>query len=201
MPPRRRGSAQSGARRRDVSAPAPSCRAALRNGLRSAPIQSALRQPTSGVSSQPRLRRDASRRATRPAVPTPGRVAPLSRWAPDTVCSSWRAAKRSTGSRSARRTSAGHRRRWMSVTFPLTSLVRTTSGESARRFKASKIAWLDGWLHQLPRIGSPATTRRRLVSVRERTRGASPARPVPPSAPSQSSCPDDERSPAPGIRS
>jgi hypothetical protein len=46
--------------------------------------------------------------------------------------------------RSARRTSAGHRRRWMSVTFPFTSLVRTTSGESATTFKTSKMARLDG---------------------------------------------------------
>ena len=61
------------------------------------------------------------------------------RCAPDAVCSSWIAARRSTGNRSARQTSAGHRRRWMSVTLPFTSLVRTTSGKSARTFKTSKM--------------------------------------------------------------
>jgi len=49
-------------------------------------------------------------------------------WAPEAVCSSSTAAKRSLGKRSATRTRAGHRRRWMSVTFPFTSRVAITSG-------------------------------------------------------------------------
>ena len=40
----------------------------------------------------------------------------------------------------ATRTKAHQTRRWTSVTFPFTSLVRTTSGESARALIASKIA-------------------------------------------------------------
>ena len=87
-----------------------------------------------------------------------GKRCSQTRWAPELVCSSWIAANRSRGSRSATRTRAGHKRRWMRVTFPLTSLVRTTSGESASTLSVWKIAWLHRWPHQLPRIGSPATS-------------------------------------------
>jgi hypothetical protein len=62
------------------------------------------------------------------------------RCVPEAPCSSWIAANRSVGSRSATWTSAGHNRRGMSVTFPLTSLVRTRSDESARRLIAAKMA-------------------------------------------------------------
>ena len=49
-------------------------------------------------------------------------------------------------------------RRWMSVIFPFTNLVLTTSGDSTRELIASKIAWLDGCARQLPLIRSPATS-------------------------------------------
>ena len=79
------------------------------------------------------------------------------RWAPDAVCSSSTAAKRSPGKRSATRTRAGHSRRWMSVIFPLTRRVAITSGELRTRVSTAKISWPDPCPHQLPRIGSPAT--------------------------------------------
>jgi hypothetical protein len=44
----------------------------------------------------------------------------------------------------------GHRRRWMSVTFPLTSRVAITSGELSTRLSTAKISWPDACPHQLP---------------------------------------------------
>src|SRR5215213_2541946 len=57
------------------------------------------------------------------------------RWAPEAVCSSSTAAKRSLGKRLATRTRAGHRRRWMSVIFPSTSRV-----ENAAEYREDLVA-------------------------------------------------------------
>jgi len=62
------------------------------------------------------------------------------------------------GIRSLTRTRAGHTERWTSVTLPFTRRKRTTSGESDNSLITPKIAWLAGWPHQLPVIGSPATS-------------------------------------------
>jgi hypothetical protein len=76
-------------------------------------------------------------------------------WAPDRVCTSSTAARRSRGNRSATRTRAGQTRRWSKVIFPSTRRVATTSGESRTRVSTAKISWPDGCPHQLPRIGPP----------------------------------------------
>ena len=78
------------------------------------------------------------------------------RWAPEAVCCSSIAASRSTGKRSATRTSAGQIRRWTSVTLPSIRRVATTSPDARTRLRTAKISWPDAWPHQLPRIGSPA---------------------------------------------
>ena len=70
------------------------------------------------------------------------------RWAPDAVCSSSTAAKRSPGKRSAIRTRAGHSRRWMRVIFPLTRRVAITSGELRTRVSTAKISWPEPCPHQ-----------------------------------------------------
>src|SRR5262245_15902078 len=69
-----------------------------------------------------------------------GKSSFTTRCAPLAVCSSRIAASLSIGKRSATRTMEDQTRRWTSVTFPFTSLVRTTSGDSARALIASKIA-------------------------------------------------------------
>jgi hypothetical protein len=75
------------------------------------------------------------------------------RRAPDRVCSSSTAARRSSGNRSATRTRAGQTRRWSKVIFPGAS--RRRRGESRTRVSTAKISWPDGCPHQLPRIGPP----------------------------------------------
>jgi hypothetical protein len=48
------------------------------------------------------------------------------------------------------------------VTFPRTRRVATMADEERARLIASKISWLRGCPHQLPRIGAPATSSARL---------------------------------------
>jgi hypothetical protein len=80
------------------------------------------------------------------------------RCAPEAVCTSSIEASLAAGIRSLTRTRAGHTRRWTSVTLPFTRRKRTTSGESDNSLITPKIAWLAGWPHQLPVIGSPPTS-------------------------------------------
>jgi hypothetical protein len=84
-----------------------------------------------------------------------GKGTSIVRWAPDRVCTSSTAARRSRGNRSATRTRAGQTRRWSKVIFPSTRRVATTSGESRTRVSTAKISWPDRCPHQLPRIGPP----------------------------------------------
>jgi len=109
--------------------------------------------------------------------------------APDFVCSSRTASRRAGPISSARRTSAGHKRRWMYVILPPSSRQTSTSAESRTARVARKIARPLGCPHQVPRIASPA-----MASASDRT-GPRPLSKTTPCSSTKASAPsDDEKS-------